>query len=60
MNNGISELQQSNAESIVNRVVQTLDTGYSDVLEQSEEYKITELFMEYALMKGTLTGLFTK
>ena len=59
MRNGISELQ-SNAEYRVDRVVQTLDTGYSDVLEQSAEYKITELFTEYALMKGPLTGLFTK
>ena len=30
MSNGISELQR-NAESRVDRVVQTLDTGYSDV-----------------------------
>ena len=59
MRNGISELQ-SNAESRVDRAVQTLDTGYSDVLEQSTEYKITELFTEYTLMKGPLTELFTK
>ena len=58
MRNGISELQ-SNAEFRVDRVVQTLDTGYSDVLEQSAEYKLTELFTEYALMKGPLTGLLT-
>ena len=32
MRNGISELQ-SNAESRVYRVVHTLDTGYSEVLE---------------------------
>ena len=56
MRSGISELQ-SNAESRVDRVVQTLDTGYSDVFEQSAEYKIMELFMEYALMKGPLTGV---
>ena len=30
MSNGVSELQH-NAESRVDRVVQTLDTGYSDV-----------------------------
>ena len=30
MSNGISELQR-NTESRVDRVVQTLDTGYSDV-----------------------------
>ena len=59
MRNGISELQ-SNAESRVDRVVQTLDTGYSDILQQSAEYKITELFTEDALMKGPLTGHFTK
>ena len=59
MRNGISELQ-SNAESRVDRVVQTLDEGYSDVLEQSAEYKLMELFMEYAFMKGPLTGLFMK
>ena len=33
MRNNISELQ-SNAEFRVDRVVQTLDTGYSDVLEE--------------------------
>ena len=35
MSNGISELQ-SNAESRIGRVVQTLDTGYIDVFEQIE------------------------
>ena len=47
MLNSISELQ-SNAESRVDRVVQTHDTGYSDVLEQSAEHKITELCTEHA------------
>ena len=56
MRNSSAELQ-SNAES---RVDSLQCTGYSDVLEQSAEYKIMELFTEYALMKGPLTGLFTK
>ena len=59
MRNSISVLH-STAESRVDREVLTLDTGYSDVLEQSAEYKITELFMEYALMREPLTGIFTK
>ena len=57
MLNSISELQ-SNAESRVDRVVQTLDTLYSDVLEQSAEYKIMELFTEYAKMEGSTDGTF--
>ena len=59
MCSSISELQSS-AESRVDRAVETLDTGYSNVLEQSAEYKITELFTEYTLMKGPLMGFFTK
>ena len=35
MSNGISELW-SNAQSRVDRVVQTLDTGYSDVNKKSQ------------------------
>ena len=51
MRNNISELQ-SNAESTVDIVVYSLEKGYSDVLEQSAQYKITELFTEYAKMDG--------
>ena len=39
---------QSNAESKVDIVEKTLNTGEEEVLEQSAEYKITKLFTEYA------------
>ena len=43
MSNGISELR-SNAESRVDRVVQTLDTGYSDVNKfQSDVMRTVEV-----------------
>ena len=35
-----------------------MTSGYSDVLEQSAEYKITELFTEYANMEGATDGTF--
>ena len=57
MRHSISELQ-SNAESKVDRVVQTLNTGHSEILEQTTEYKITELFTEYAKMEGATDGTF--
>ena len=59
MRNSSSELQ-SNAESRVDSLQCRLLIHDSDVLDQSAEYKIMELFTEYALMKGPLMGRFTK